>query len=369
MCDAATTHPHVGGNIYLWWNNGYYTSGEFLKLTSHQEVAFSWLGRTDPGPTRVDVALTSEQGATHIKLVHSGLGEGESWVKAAEQFRKGWEICLENLVHTLERGPDLRITTRPMMGINLDDFNENVAQELGVPVSQGVRIANAIDGMGAQAAGLQKGDVIIDISGQEVIDFASLTSAMQGRRAGEVVEMTVYRGPDKMKFSMTLSRRAMPEVPPTAEGLAAEVQPLYANISSDLDAFLSGVTDEEASRKPGPSQWSIKGVLAHLIHSERGWQNAMGELIGGAEASYDDYGENVEVRINATIAANPTLDEMWTALKRLFVESQAMIANLPEDFVARKASYWRLGYQALMINYHFQDHLQQMKDALQVIRA
>lgn len=368
LCDACTTDPRPGGRIYLWWNSGYYTSGEFLKLEFAKEVAFLWQGRGEPGPTRVEVTLASKGDATQLTLVHSGLGSGEAWSKAAEQFRKGWDNGLENLAHTLEKGPDLRITTRPMMGIGLDNFDETIAKEIGVPVTRGVRISNTIEGMGAQAAGLKNNDVVVALSGHEVTDFASLTAAMHGRKAGEEVEMTFYRGAEKMTVSMTLSRRPIPEIPPTPAALAEAVRPQYAKTEADLELFLQGISEEETGRKPSELEWSVKEVLAHLIHSERGWQNALGEIIAGAEPSYDNFEGNIDVRNLATLTAFPTLPELLAELKRLYVESQALLANLPPEFVARKTSYWRVGFQALQINSHSQIHLEQMQAAIQALR-
>jgi uncharacterized protein YndB with AHSA1/START domain len=368
LCDAVTTDPRPGGRIYLWWNTGYYTSGEFIQLEPDKTVAFTWQGRGEPAPTKVEITLSESQGAVQLKLVHSGLAEGQAWAKAAQEFTKGWENNLENLAHTLEKGPDLRITMRPMMGIALDDFNESIAKELGVPVSQGVRISNAIDGMGAQAAGIRKNDVVVGLSGNEISDFASLTAAMQGRKAGEEVQMTLYRGNEKMTIPMKLSFRPIPEIPPTTAALGEAVRLNYAQDEADLDAFLEGLSEEEASRRPNDKDWSVKGILAHLIHNERGWQNAIGEIITSSEPAYDNFGGNLDERVNATLAAYPTLKDLATELKRLFAESQALLASLSPEFMARKSSYWRIGFQALQFNQHFQLHLEQMKAVIQAIR-
>jgi uncharacterized protein YndB with AHSA1/START domain len=235
MCDAATTDPRPGGRMYMWWESGYYTSGEFLKVEADREIVFQWQGRGEPGPTQVSITLTGNQDVTELTLVHSGLGSSEAWGKAAAEFHKGWENGLENLVHTLEQGPDLRITTRPMMGIGLNDFNETIAKEIGVPVTQGVRVSNAIEGMGAHAAGIRNNDVVVGLSGLEVTDFTSLSAAMHGRKAGDEVQMTIYRGAQKMTVTMKLSHRPIPVIPPTPAELAVAVRSIYAQCEAQLD--------------------------------------------------------------------------------------------------------------------------------------
>jgi hypothetical protein len=40
----------------------------------------------------------------------------------------------------LETGEDLRFTHRPMLGIGISDFNEEIAEKYNIPVSKGIRL-------------------------------------------------------------------------------------------------------------------------------------------------------------------------------------------------------------------------------------
>lgn len=368
MCDVASTDPRPGGRIYMWWNSGYYTSGEFLHIQADQEIVFQWQGRGEPTPTKVEITLSGDENATLLKLVHSGIGSGEAWTEIAREYQKGWQAGLDNLAHTLEQGPDLRITTRPMMGIGLADFDENIARNLGIPVTQGVRVSNTIEGMGAQAAGIRNNDVIVGISGFEITDFAHMSAAMQGRKAGEDVQMTFYRGGEKMTVSMKLSQRPIPVIPPTPAELSDAVRMIYAKCEADLDNFLKDISDDLAGRKPDETEWSVKGNLAHLIHGERDWQRALDEIITDSEPSYDHFGGNNNGRVEATLAIYPTLADLVAELKRLYAETIACLANIPTEFLTNKASYWRVGFQSLQLNGHFQLHLTQMQSAIESLK-
>ena len=44
------------------------------------------------------------------------------------------------------------------------------------------------------------------------------------------------------------------------------------------------------------------------------------------------------------------------------------LANLPEEFVANKGTYWRLAYDLLQDPYHFNSQLEQMQTALEAAR-
>jgi membrane-associated protease RseP (regulator of RpoE activity) len=280
-------------------------------------------------------------------------------------MQKAWESSLKNLVSVLETGEDLRFVNRPMLGITLDDFNAEVAEKLGVPVKEGIRIDGVVDGMGAQAAGLQADDVLVGLAGQEVSDWPTLTNALQRLQAGDEIDVTLYRGSEKRTVKMTLSRRPLPEIPETPAALAQVVEKKCERMEATLDDFFAEVSEEQASRKPVQDIWSPKETLAHLIHGERGWHTWMADLVGGFEPSYDDWGGNLQARIDATITAYPTIAELREELRRNCAETVAFLARLPEEFVARKGSYWRLGHNMVEQPYHFNQHLDQMRSAVE----
>lgn len=366
--DYATMDARPGGRVYIWWQNGYYTSGEFISLELNKKIVFTWLGRGEPHQTQVIVTFKPKGKGTQVRLTHRGLGSGKAWENTPDVFISEWQSSLENLASVLGSGPDQRITHRPMLGISLSDFNPEIAKKLGVPVSTGIRLDGVVSGMGAQAAGLQKDDVLIEFAGQELLDFSSLSSAVRGKKAGDTVSVTYYRGAEKITAQLTLSGRPIPAIPPSLVELSMEVGKAYSQAESQMASFRQGVSEQEAACKPSPEEWSIKEVIAHLIHSERGWQNAIHELAGGQEASYDGYGGNLDARNLATINAFPSLDELETEWRRLNTETVALLAYLPEELLQRKGTYWRLSYQCLTIPTHIVTHLEQMQAALQAAR-
>ncbi|HJW90745.1 MAG TPA: SRPBCC domain-containing protein [Anaerolineales bacterium] len=369
LSDVASALPKPGGRLYLAWNSGYYASGEFTELQPGERAAFTWQGRGEPAQSRVQVRLSAQDGLTQVDLDHTGLGTGAGWEKASQEIEYGWKTGLENLASVLETGEDLRFTLRPMLGILVGVFDEEKAKELGVPVSQGIRLDEAIDGMGAKAAGLRKDDVVVGMAGFTVTDFPSLTVALQKQRGGDQVKVEFYRGGEKTSSMMQLSKRPVPEIPATAEALAQAVQKKHAEIQAELDKTLAGVSEAQASFKPGPVDWSLKGVLAHLIQGERGWHSFISDLINGQERVSDDYGDNVNAVIEATVAAYSTLEALRAEYRQNQAETVQLLARLPEKFMARKGSYWRLAYYSLEDDTHNRLHTEQMAAALQAARA
>ncbi len=215
FCDFASVDPRAGGRVILGWNSGFYAAGEYLEVAKNEKVALTWYGRDEPVSTRVVIQLTKLDDGTQILLEHQEVGTGPDWEATTEEIDKGWNSSLENLASVLDTGEDLRFTQRPMLGITVSDFNEQIAQQMGIPIGEGIRIDSAIDGMGASAAGLQGGDVIVSMDGKATTGFYSLSAVLSGRRAGDKVEVVFYRSAEQHTIMMELSGRPLPEIPPT----------------------------------------------------------------------------------------------------------------------------------------------------------
>lgn len=368
LCDLATVDPRPGGRLYLYWNSGYYTSGEYTALEAGKSVAFIWCGGGDPGRSQVSVLFEPQERGTRLALAHSLPDDQGEWQKVVQEVNKGWPDSLENLASVMDTGQDLRLINRPMLGITLSDFTPEQARKLGVPVEKGLRIDSVVDGMGAQAAGLQPDDVIVRIDDQETTNFFAIPSVMAGKRAGDRVQVQYYRGPELFSVLMELSRRPLPHIPPDPQQLAQAVEQIYARCILLLDETFAGVSDLEAGFHPAEGEWSAKEVLAHLIHGERSNQFDLADRITGFERWADDWGGNPHCQVQATVAANPTLAGLLDELKRLYAETVALLARLPQDFVERRGSYWQVAFNFIQEDTHLDGHIEQIRAAIQAAR-
>ena len=364
LCDVATVDPHPRGRMYLWWRGDFYSSGHYLELEEDKRVKFRWFSSIDPAPTEVTVTVTKMDGGTLIRMDHE-VPDDPAWSKAAEGFRAEWTGSLENLKSVLETGLDLRIATRPMLGIFPGDFTEEQAAALGVPVREGMRLDGVVDGMGAQKCGLQANDVIIEMAGHPIRNDAySLPNAIAGKKGGDKIEVVFYRGAEKRTAMMELSRRPMPEVPFNAVELADKARELYKFGLAEVEGCFEGATDAQAMARPAPQEWSALETVAHLIQGERFNQTYLTSLVDGYELVNDGFGSNVHAQVQATVAANPSIELMLGELRRAAEETLAYVSFLPDEFVANKGSFYRFGSVLLQPNFHLTGHTQQIKDAI-----
>jgi len=370
LCDTATTSARPNGHVFVGWNDGYYATGHFVELLENRVVCFTWQGRGEPRPTQVHVAIQPAAEGVALTLTHSAIGHGPEWGDKTAEFDRAWRRALENLESVVTTGEDLRVTRRPLLGILPATLTAAEAGRLGLPDAAGVRLSGVVPGLGAEAAGLRADDVIVAIDGLPTPDVNGLRAALRGRNAGDTVVVDYIRDGERQATGMILSGRKIPAIPASAAELVERVAARYAQDEAALDYTLRDVTEVEASYRPGLEEWSVKHVLAHLIQGERYNQQWIGELVGDLEGSYDAPAGNAELRLNATIHAFPTLADLAAELKRLNAETVALLRDLPEEFVTRRRTFWRLARTLLDESYsHIGDHLHQMQSAVAAARA
>ena len=372
LAAAAAAQPRPGGHLYLKWSSGYAVHGDYTTLEPGKKISFTWHGTGEPAATRVQVSLAAVNGGTRVTLNHAGLGTGKAWKSAINQISAGWETGLENMQSVLEHGVDLREARTPRMGVFIDEFNPEVAIRLGVPVSLGSRLEGVAEGSGAQAAGLQKDDVIVRLGGKKISGFASLGPALQGHQAGDMVPVVYYRGPEKHTVSMALSRRPdPPALPESGAALAERAQAVYAAFLDDMTQRLAGVSETEADHRPAPNEWSLKELVAHFIACERDLQSWIADMVNDNTVGDSlEFRPNVNPRLAALVARYPTLPALLQELRQSTQETLALLRALPPEFVARKHMFRRVaGWILFVVPSHLPDeHGAQVQAALEAAR-
>lgn len=95
MSDGAVLDARPDGHFCFWWHSGHHAMGEFTALKPDRRVAFTWLGRGEPGATQVEVDLTPSGDGVEVILSHSGFGAGEAWGEAHRTSLDGWTEGME----------------------------------------------------------------------------------------------------------------------------------------------------------------------------------------------------------------------------------------------------------------------------------
>jgi uncharacterized protein YndB with AHSA1/START domain len=360
--DLVEADPREDGRFYSWWNIGYFTSGQFKTLEDDKKVVMSWQGLGEPSATTVSVDLAANNGHTDVTLTHDGIGDGETWQMASENFSREWEGALSNLKSVLEDGVDKRLFDRPMLGFFVGGMiDAQQAENLEVPVQTGVHVTGVIDGMGAQQAGLQADDVIHQVNGVELVDFQALSQVLGDKKGGDTIQTVVYRGPEHMVIDVDLSRRPIPDYPGSPDAVAEAMEPYYkAGFKAVKDVF-EGVSEAQAMHRPAEGEWNAKEAVAHLLISER-WAHINMELSteGSKGPGYPNH-QNLHTAMAETYSA----EEMLTELKQSIKLNLELVKHVPQSFQDRKGSYFNAFTNVEFIQTHFEQHAAQAKAAIE----
>jgi len=358
--------PQPGGRLYLYWKSGYVVVGEFEVLEPHRLAAFTWRGRGEPAMTRVEVTLAPQRGgaATRIALAHGGLGTGPEWEEPRARMRAGWARALDNLVSVLEEGIDLRLFGRPMLGLAGGVVvTPELAEQRELPTRAGVVLTDFVEGMGAKAAGLRRGDVLVRLAGRDVLDWDTLAAALAACEVGSDVEAAYYRDGSLQETEVTLFGRPRPAVPETAADAAAVLRALHARQRAELADALDGRPAEAMQRRPAAGEWSANEILAHLLTTERAAQLWLSARLQGQEMP--NWAATDDAIIRSTTAVWPTTAALLHALDAARAQTAAMLEALPEAFLERRASFVAacdLLFAGL--SHHAGAHLTQLRDVV-----
>jgi S1-C subfamily serine protease len=108
---------------------------------------------------------------------------------------------------------------RPALGVLTIPISPDIADQLGLASDYGLLIVRVVPGGAADRAGLKGGteraylgnqpimiggDLIVTIDGQDVQDQQELSRLMNGHRAGDTIQVTIYRGKRKIQVQVTL---------------------------------------------------------------------------------------------------------------------------------------------------------------------
>jgi len=108
---------------------------------------------------------------------------------------------------------------RPTLDIVTLPISPGIAEQIGLPADYGILIERVLQGGAAEKAGLHGGnqvaymgntrlmlggDLIVAFDGKEIANAQDLSAAMNERRAGDTVTITVFRGRKSMDFKVTL---------------------------------------------------------------------------------------------------------------------------------------------------------------------
>lgn len=113
-------------------------------------------------------------------------------------------IPLDDVIGIISDLRDYGYVTGAYLGISVSDVDSS-AQAYGVPA--GAHVREVVKGFCAAEAGLQAGDIIIEVGGYDVTGVNSLSRALRNFKAGDTAAVTVWRSGQRIVLSVTFNEK------------------------------------------------------------------------------------------------------------------------------------------------------------------
>lgn len=93
---------------------------------------------------------------------------------------------------------------RGYLGITGDEIDRTMARALGLDKPQGVIVGGVVEDGPAAEAGLQEGDVIKTVNGQQIEGWTSFRTEIASKKPGDEVKLGILRDGDEQTITVTL---------------------------------------------------------------------------------------------------------------------------------------------------------------------
>ena len=119
----------------------------------------------------------------------------------------GFAVPVKTLQQILPQLREHGEVHRGYLGVLIQTVDYQVAEAFGLGEPRGVLVNQVVEDAPGDRAGLQHGDVILSVDGEEVSDTRALIDYVSAKGPGESVELEVLRGGDPIRLAVELTER------------------------------------------------------------------------------------------------------------------------------------------------------------------
>ncbi|MCK0097911.1 Do family serine endopeptidase [Qipengyuania sp. S6317L1] len=192
------------------------------------------------------------------------------------------------IVEQLKAGQEIE---RGYLGVNLQPMNDDLADSLGVARNRGEIVQIVTDDSPAERAGMEPGDIIVEVDGNEVSSDQTVSFLVANIDPGETVPVTVIREGRRVTLNTTLARR------PSEDELAQQAQTFDPDSDEPMDP---DQTDDTIAEKLGLQVLEMTPRIARSL----GVPEDTNGLVVGAVDPNSDSGRKGLRRGDVILSAN-----------------------------------------------------------------
>jgi serine protease Do len=151
------------------------------------------------------------------------IGMNQSTVKSAYAQGIGFAIpsnTVRSVVASLEKNPGAHQgTDTGFLGIYMAELSSGVKNQIGYNGSSGIAVQQVFSGSPADQAGIQPGDVILQVDGKDFSDVKALHSYIASKKPGDTIRLNVWSQGMKKFVAIRLGET------PAEQPVSAQQQP------------------------------------------------------------------------------------------------------------------------------------------------
>ncbi len=185
--------------------------------------------------------------------------------------------------------------TRGRLGVVVQSINQELAQSFGLPGPRGALVSEVQPGSAADRAGLQSGDVILQLNGRAIEDSAELSRLIADMKPGDKARIELVRNRETRTVDVAVGEADTPQVASAEAGADAD--------TGRLGVVVRALGDEDR----------------HALEEDHG---VLVEQAGGPAARAGIRSGDVILAVNASPVSNPE------DLQRLIGAAPAQVALL-----------------------------------------
>ena len=119
----------------------------------------------------------------------------------------GFAVPVGQAISSADQIIDQGFVRHPLLGISGLDVTPEIADELGLDAPRGAVVDSVQPDTGAEAAGVEPGDIIVAVDGEALATMSQLVGEVRSRAPGEVVVLTIVRDDGETDVEVELSER------------------------------------------------------------------------------------------------------------------------------------------------------------------
>jgi S1-C subfamily serine protease len=167
--------------------------------------------RTYEDVIQTDAAINpGNSGGPLVDLEGRVVGINTAGVGAGAAENIGFAIAINRARPVIEHAIEDPEGPAPLLGVSTQAVTPELVAQFGLSVESGALVRALAEDGPAAAAGIQAGDVIVAVAGEEVTGNASLQERLLEHEPEEPVEVTVVRGTETLTLEVTLGVRPLP---------------------------------------------------------------------------------------------------------------------------------------------------------------